>query len=368
MKSTTTLSMTRPTPAASLMTATVLGLCCILPAGGADAPIKILEQSVVFRHIGSDPKDPANTTGFNHAPSVVVLPDGRLLAAWFSGPFEGAPQQQILRSFSADQGRTWSPAETLQDFAGAADFDPSLLVSGQQTFLFFSALRPLRIHFRRSDDSGRTWSEPTDLGQPNHTTRSNGIRLSTGELLVPLHLRGTKAGGVMKSRDGGRTWTRFGAVANPAGQGGEPTIVELKSGKIMMVLRTTDGELWRSSSADRGETWSQPEKIGLTGTSSASHLLCARDGSLVLTHNPSSAVVRHPLTIRVSRDDGATWSEPALLADRPTQAVGWSVTYPTVAELPDGSLLAVWTQIKSNPEEKYGDIHAARLALSPHGR
>ena len=67
MKSTTTLSMTRPTPAASLMTATVLGLCCILPAGGADAPIKILEQSVVFRHIGSDPKDPANTTGFNHA-------------------------------------------------------------------------------------------------------------------------------------------------------------------------------------------------------------------------------------------------------------------------------------------------------------
>jgi Neuraminidase (sialidase) len=135
----------------------------------------------------------------------------------------------------------------------------------------------------------------------------------------------------------------------------------------LMVLRTTDGELWRSNSADRGETWSPPEKTGLTGTSSASHLLSARDGTLVLTHNPSRAVVRHPLTMRVSRDDGATWSVPMILADRPTQTPGWSITYPTVTELSDGTLLAVWTQIKSTSEEKYGDIHAARVTLSPRG-
>lgn len=350
-----------------------LCLAGMLCSGGAlrcvaeEAPIKIIEQSVVFRHTGSNPKDPANLTGFNHAPSIAALPDGRLLTVWFSGPFEGAAQQKIMGSFSGDQGRTWSSAATLQDFAGSADFDPSLVVSGRETFLFFSALRPLRIHYRRSDDSGRTWREPVDLGEPNHTTRSNGIRLSTGELLVPLHLRGTKAGGVLKSRDGGRNWTRYGAVATPAGEGGEPTIAQLKSGKVMMVLRTRDGELWRSVSTDKGETWSQPEKTGLTGTSSASHLLCTRDGTVVLTHNPSRAVVRFPLTMRTSRDEGTTWSEPLILADRPTQTPGWSITYPTVAELADGSLVAVWTQIKSTAEEKYGDIHAARVAISdPH--
>ncbi len=343
-------------------------ICSTPWCGAEESRIRIVGQSIIFRHTGSNPKDPANTTGFNHAPTVGVLPDGRLLAAWFSGPFEGAPQQKILGAFSSDQGRTWSSAATLQDFDGAADFDPSLVVAGKQTFLFFSALRPLRIHYRSSDDSGRTWSTPVDLGQPNHTTRSNGIRLSTGELLVPLHLRGTKAGGVLKSRDGGRTWTRFGAVATPAGEGGEPTIAELKSGRIMMVLRTRDGELWRSLSTDKGETWSNPEKTGLTGTSSASHLLCTRDGTLVLTHNPSRAVVRFPLTMRVSRDEGATWSEPTILADRPTQTGGWSITYPTVTELSDGTLLAVWTQIKSTAEEKYGDIHAARIALRQPGR
>jgi predicted neuraminidase len=140
------------------------------------------------------------------------------------------------------------------------------------------------------------------LHQPNHTTRSNGIALSTGELLVPLHTRGTKAGGVMKSRDGGQTWTRFGSVANPEGQGGEPTIAETKSGKVHMILRTKDGQLWRSISTDKGETWSAAEKTGLTGTSSASHLLCTRDGTLVLTYNPGPTPLRFPLHLRTSRD------------------------------------------------------------------
>ena len=187
--------------------------------------------------------------------------------------------------------------------------------------------------------------------------------MSTGELLVPLHTRGTKAGGIMKSRDDGQTWTRFGAVANPEGQGGEPTIAETKSGKVHMMLRTKDGQLWRSISSDKGETWSAAEKTGLTGTSSASHLLCTRDGTLVLTYNPGPTPLRFPLLIRTSRDEGVTWSEPTLLADRPAKVGGWSICYPTLTELPDGTLAAIWAQIKNSTNELYGDIHTARVIL-----
>jgi predicted neuraminidase len=328
--------------------------------------LTVVGESLVFRHTGTDPKDPANGTGFNHGPTVAALPDGRLLAAWFSGAYEGAANQKIMAAYSSDQGKTWTPAHTLQDFSDCADFDPALFVAGDQTFLFFAAARkPIEVFYRRSGDSGRTWAEPVGLGQENHTTRANGIRLSTGELLAPLHRRGTKAGGVMKSTDGGRTWRRFGAVATPAGEGGEPTIAELKSGKIMMVLRTRDGELWRALSSDKGETWSAPEKTGLTGTSSAAHLLRTRDGTLVLTHNPSRAVQRYPLTVRTSDDEGVTWSSPLILANRPEEKPGWSVTYPTATELPDGSVLVVWTEIRSTAQVKYGDIHAARLQLRP---
>lgn len=289
----------------------------------AESPITITDRAVIFTHTGTDSEDPSNTSGYNFGPSVAALPDGRVMAAWFSSPSEGAVSQRLVQAFSADGGRTWGEPTILQDFEGAADFDPALFVAGKETFLFFSAIHPkLDVYFRRSGDSAKTWTEPVKVDQPNHTTRSNGIQLSTGELLVPLHLRGTKNGGVLKSRDGGATWTRFGAVVNPDGQGGEPTIAETKSGAIHMILRTKDGELWRSISRDRGETWSAAEKTGLTSTSCASHLLCTRDGTLVLTYNPGPDPHRFPLLIRTSRDEGATWSEPVLLADRPEKVGG----------------------------------------------
>ena len=333
-----------------------------LAALHAEPPYAITDRTVIFTHTSTDPNDPANTSGYNLGPSIALLPDGRLMAVWFSSPSEGADSQRIVQAFSSDQGRSWGEATVLQDFAGKADFDPSLFVAGKETFLFFSAFNPqIDIYFRRSSDSAKAWTEPVKINQPNHTTRSNGILLSTGELLVPLHTRGTKAGGVMKSRDGGTTWTRLGAVANPEGQGGEPTIAETNSGAIHMLLRAKDGQLWRSISADKGETWSAAEKTGLTATSSASHLLCTRDGTLVLTYNPGPTPLRFPLLIRTSRDEGKTWSEPTLLADRPAKVGGWSICYPTLTELADGTLIAIWAQIKGSPGELYGDIHSARI-------
>jgi predicted neuraminidase len=344
---------------------TVLLLAPIASLHAVDtSEITITDRAVVFRHTGTDPEDPSNTSGYNFGPSVAALPDGRVMAAWFASPSEGAVSQRIMQAFSADGGRTWGEPTVLQDFEGAADFDPALFVAGNETFLFFSAIHPkLDIRFRRSGDSAKTWTEPGKLNQPNHTTRSNGIRLSTGELLVPLHLRGTKNGGVLKSRDGGTTWTRHGAVANPEGQGGEPTIAETKSGAIHMILRTRDGQLWRSISRDKGENWSAAEKTGLSSTSCASHLLCARDGTLVLTSNPGPNPHRFPLLIRASRDEGATWSEPTLLADRPEKVGGWSICYPTLTELADGTLVAIWAQKKDSPGELYSDIHSARITL-----
>lgn len=333
--------------------------------GAAASEFTVLERTVIFRHTSTDPKDPANLSGLNHGPTVATLPDGRLMAAWFSAPMEGADSQRIMQAVSSDQGRTWTAAKVLQDTPGRADFDPSLFVVGKETFFFCSVASPFDVWCRQSHDNGGTWSEPVSMGQPNHTTRSNGIQLSTGELLVPLHLRGTKGAGVMKSSDGGKTWKRFGMVVNPAGQGGEPTIAQTRSGKILMMLRTKDGELWCSESTDKGDTWSAPHKTGLTSTTSASHLLCMRDGTLVLTLNPDRNSLRFPLVIHVSRDEGRTWSPAEVLADRPEKVGGWSVCYPSVTELSDGILVVVWTQIKNTPSETYGDIHAARVQIHP---
>ena len=72
----------------------------------ADTPaIQITDCMVIFKHTSTDPKDPANQSGYNLGPSLALLPDGRVMAAWFSSPSEGAESQRIVQAFSSDQGR-----------------------------------------------------------------------------------------------------------------------------------------------------------------------------------------------------------------------------------------------------------------------
>lgn len=115
-----------------------------------------------------------------------------------------------------------------------------------------------KVYHCYSDDSGRTWSQPVLVLEKAGTgCRSNGIKLPTGELLLPLH--GFISGvGVLKCSDGGNTWRRFGISTAKVAH--EPSIAELKSGELMMVLRTRDGFVWKAYSKDKGETWSVAEK------------------------------------------------------------------------------------------------------------
>lgn len=72
------------------------------------------------------------------------------------------------------------------------------------------------------------------------------------------------------------------------------------------LLRTKEGQLYRSRSRDEGETWTDAGKTGLTATSSVSHLLSTRDGTLVLTYNLGPVPLRFPLIMRTSKDEGVT--------------------------------------------------------------
>jgi hypothetical protein len=354
-----------------------------MKAVAAAAP-RVLWRTTVYRHPSADPYDLTNRYGFNHAASVVALPDGRLLAAWFSGPFEASVHQVILSSISSDGGKSWSPAAVLQDFPRRSDFDPAFIRDGGRTWFFFSAGRWNRYPFvreegaraigpdsfrtwaRRSDDSGRTWSEPSVVAE-RRGCRSNGIRLDSGELLLPTYDFGDRTAGVMRSADGGKSWQLAGRLTTPAGAD-EPTIAQADGGTVLMLLRTTDGFLWRSRSRDRGVTWSAPEKTDMVAAAASHNLFRTRDGRLVLTHDASKPPLRTPLTVRVSSDAGETWGEPLVLAEVPVPREGDAVwgrqaTYPSVAQLGDGALVVVWAEIVLSDLEQYGDIRAARVEL-----
>lgn len=346
--------------------------------------IEILEQSIIFSHPASDPYDLKNLFGFNHAASVVALPDGRLLTAWFSGPFEASVHQVILSSYSSDQGKTWTRAEVFQDFPHTSDFDPAFIAHGKRTWFFFSVGRwdrypqvtdeknevganSFRVYQRYSDDSGRNWSQPKVIYErAGAGCRSNGIKLSTGEMLLPVHGYINPVAGVLKSADGGETWKRYGEVKTTT-VAHEPSCAELPTGEIMMVLRTGDGFLWQAFSRDKGESWSSAEKTAIVAARSSHNLFRLKDGRIVLTHNPSKTV-RTPLTMRISADGGKNWGEPTVIAEVPVpdkQSVVRSrqVCYPSVTALNDGTLIVVWADLYISDDQQYGDIRLARMRV-----
>ncbi len=353
------------------------------------APPELLSKSVVFKYPKADPYDRENLYGFNHAPSVVKLPDGRLLAAWFSGPFEASVHQVLLGAYSADGGVSWSSEIVLQDTPHQSDFDPAFIVDGNRTWLFYTAGRwnrypivgprdverveigkqSFKLFGRWTENSGRSWSDAVRILEDNvgWGCRSNGIKISTGELLLPIYDFTSSTAAVVRSDDRGKTWQRLGKAVLPKKVGaGEPSVALLPSGKLLMVLRTRDGFLWKLISEDQGTTWSKPTKTDLPAATSSANIISTSDGRVLLTHNACKPPKRTPLTMRVSSDAGDTWGEPLVLATAkyPTdeEAVfNRSACYPSVTELSDGVVLVVWTEIEIESTRQLGIIHAARV-------
>jgi predicted neuraminidase len=340
-------------------------------------------RSVVFNYPETDPYDLANRYGFNHAPSVVRLANGDLMCVWFSGPYEGAVNQVILASRSRDGVLTWEKAFVLNRAAHKSSFDPAFIADGKRTWIFFTMGRwdryppvsgegkvgVLSYHtfYRQSSDNGQTWSEPVEF-PGTFFCRSNGIKLDSGELLLPIYI--AKENGdedkdlVLRSTDGGKSWKPGKGISSPGGTD-EPTIVEVSGGRVLMILRTRDGFIWRTYSSDKGQTWSEPVKSDLPAGATSSNLFRLSDGRIALTHNPCQPPFRTPLTIRISADDGQTWGSPLLLAEALPSPKGseHQVTYPSVTQIPDGTLVVVWTDLLITNNEQYGNIWSARVGV-----
>ena len=343
---------------------------------------QVISRAVIFTHPSSDPYARNNYRGFNHAPSIVALPDGRLLTAWFSAPFEASVDQLILGSYSSDGGKTWGKPVVLEDYPHLSDFDPAFIADGKKTLLFFSVGREnryppvhdeknnigvssFRTYVRNSSDSGHTWSTPRVVGE-RMFCRSNGVRLSNGDLLLPMYEIPSRAS-VLRSTDDGMTWQQSETIATSAGAG-EPSIAELKPGVVMMVLRTSDGFLWTVRSNDSGKTWSVPVKTSIAAATTSHNIFRLDDGRLLLTLNESAPNIRTPLVMHISSDEGATWSTSVSLAKVAIPKTGedvWAreVSYPSVAQLKDGTVVAVWTKLSFSDAQQYGDIEAARLRI-----
>ena len=103
----------------------------------------------------------------------------------------------------------------------------------------------------------------------------------------------------------------------------QPTLVAVDD-RVVALLRSTEGVVFRSESRDDGETWSSAVPIALPNNNSGICAAALHDGRIVLAHNPvaGSWGVRCPLVLSVSDDAGVSWQQRVVIEDGRTPLDG----------------------------------------------
>jgi sialidase-1 len=360
------------------------------PVAGAVEPF--LEKQDLFT-VGDDP-----AYQLYHIPGIVVTARGSVLA-WCEARKRAAGVSdwddiRLLLRRSTDDGRTWSPPRSIARVDGPKrknpfalrmkNVDPNdvtynnpvLIADRDGTVHMLFCLEYERVFYQRSGDDGVTWGAPVEITAcfgafkkdyawkvlatgPNH-----GIQLKNGRLVVPVWLSTGEGGNAHRpsvtatvfSDDGGRTW-QAGGIAVPCTDTwinpNETVAVELADGRVMLNVRSESKAHRRlvTTSPDGATNWSEPkfdeallEPICMAGLVRYDH----GGQSLLLFSNPHNleggrggepepgkSRARKNLSVKISRDEGATWPVNRLLEDGPS-------AYSDLAVTPAGTILCFY--------------------------
>ena len=269
-------------------------------------------------------------------PAIVTAPNGDVIAAIDErvpncGDLKWSKDINIIIRRSTDNGKTWSDIETVVDFPyGQSASDPSMIVdeTTNEIFLFYNFMNLdtekdiYYLHVVKSSDNGKTWSQPQDITSQitkpewqkdfKFITSGRGIQTRSGKL---LHTMVNLNSGlhVFGSDDHGKTWYFIDTPIQPAD---ESKIIELVDGTWMINARVNGaGIRYVHTSTDKGKTWTtreEPELIDPGCNASIIRYTSKEDGydkNRLLFSNAKSKKGRVNMTVRISYDEGKTWSE-----------------------------------------------------------
>ncbi|MFE5836581.1 exo-alpha-sialidase [Arthrobacter sp. NPDC056493] len=307
----------------------------------------------------------------NHASFITGLGDGALGCAWFAGSAEGKPDVDIVMSTLSSGEGNWAEERVVAATPGRSDQNPVLFRSPTGELVLLHTAQVLgaqdtsRVLLRRSSDGGESWSEPAEIaGDPGLFIRQPVVAISPTRWLLPafrcLPLPGRQWRGsadvtvVLITDDAGTTWRE---VEVPESTGlVHMAIVRRSEGRLLGFFRSRWADrVYRTTSADEGETWSAPTPTEVPNNNS-SIAVGSREasGPLLLVANPVAApegahegdddelltegkytapgtrqpLARHavwgtprlPLTLLLSDDEGQSWRSVLDLEDSQTLA------------------------------------------------
>jgi sialidase-1 len=317
-------------------------------------------------------------------PSLLVTAKGTLLA-FCEGRKNGsgdAGDIDLLLRRSTDGGKSWGAIQVVWDDGDNTCGNPCPVVDRSTGVVWLLMTHNLgkdteaqivdgtskgtrTVWVCKSEDDGATWSKPVeitrDAKKPDWTWYATGpgvgVQLKDGRLLAPCDNKVAKTKAqqshVIYSDDHGATW-KLGGVVGP--DCNESQAVELADGSLMLNMRSVGGGRRRrvATSKDGGLTFTKPadDAALIEPVCEASIVRHPADKGGLVFSNPAS-IRRERLTVRLSTDEGKTWSASRRLCDGPA-------AYSCLAALPDGSIGCLYERGDKHPYER---IVLARFSL-----
>jgi len=329
---------------------------------------------LVWHHPQVEMCGPPLEHDFASVAGIVNLADGRVMIAYGApvNPHNRPPGTvRIYARISSDDCATWSDEREMLHLAQCQACDPVFLRDRSGVLHvfhlgFYASVWPegadspdmtrtrSDLWHAASADEGETWTDHKIVFR-GYTGATNGaIETREGLLLVPFSYDVTNPGRLVSavaiSCDGGESW-QLGQCIDIGGHGDhagalEPAVIELRDGRIRMLIRTTLGHFLQAFSEDGGFSWSEPQPSVFRSPSSPCHITRLASGNMAIIWNNTMDTTqsRTALHMAVSEDDGQSWTEPVECV-RALEEEYPQVSYPFIYEQRPGEMLVRFNHV-----------------------
>ncbi len=239
--------------------------------------------------------------------------------------------QQVYYKRSADSGSTWS-ADTLLSNGLGFKAEPAVAASGGYVHAVWedqdSGVYRAGVRYRRSTDVGLTWLAETLLASDAYNCRNPSV--AAQDSLVHVAWADDSAGRELyyrRSTDYGATWGDKVRLTDDMQESYHPSLA-LHDNFVHLAWRDWRDhsfEIYYKRSTDYGTTWGSDERLSGDLTTGSYNPCIAADSGLVHVVWWDTRTTPYEIYYKSSTDDGGTWSDDIRLTEDTTGSYNMTV-------------------------------------------